>query len=362
MSSVAAAETPFQNGPPELESLRELSARLGRDPLLVQASTGNTSIKLDGTLWIKASGTWLADAQNDQIFVPLDLTKVTRCLEQNADAPETAAIPSTGPMRASIETFMHAVLRHRVVIHVHSVNTIAWAVRQDAEAQLTERLMGLPWRWVPYVVSGLPLALEIDKHARDYPDTNIFVLGNHGLVVCGPDCSTAENLLWEVERRLTIAPRGTPQPRCGLLTQLTRISPWRIPHSPALHALGTDAVSRRILKAGVLYPCQAIFLGQNTPMVPCSVPFSEVTANIQNDLGLPFLVLEGCGVLVRDTITRSELATLTGLVQIMLRMEASAPVRYLGQAELMGLLTEVSHQYRQSAEANHRSSELAIQN
>ena len=40
----------------ELTSLRELCARIGSDPLLTQASTGNSSIKLEGTLWIKASG------------------------------------------------------------------------------------------------------------------------------------------------------------------------------------------------------------------------------------------------------------------------------------------------------------------
>lgn len=40
----------------ELTLLRELSARIGTDPLLTQASTGNSSIKLEGVLWIKASG------------------------------------------------------------------------------------------------------------------------------------------------------------------------------------------------------------------------------------------------------------------------------------------------------------------
>jgi rhamnose utilization protein RhaD (predicted bifunctional aldolase and dehydrogenase) len=46
----------------ELTRLRELSARIGSDPLLTQASTGNSSIKLEGVLWIKASGKWMADA------------------------------------------------------------------------------------------------------------------------------------------------------------------------------------------------------------------------------------------------------------------------------------------------------------
>ena len=43
----------------ELDRLRKLSARVGSDPLLVQAAGGNTSLKDKGVMWIKASGTWL---------------------------------------------------------------------------------------------------------------------------------------------------------------------------------------------------------------------------------------------------------------------------------------------------------------
>jgi len=57
-------------------------------------------------------------------------------------------------LRPSIETAMHAVLRHRVVLHVHSVNAIAWAIRLDGPDRLTERLAGLHWQWIPYAASG----------------------------------------------------------------------------------------------------------------------------------------------------------------------------------------------------------------
>ena len=49
----------------ELTPLLELSARVGQNPLLTQASTGNASMKLDDRLWIKASGKWMADALCD---------------------------------------------------------------------------------------------------------------------------------------------------------------------------------------------------------------------------------------------------------------------------------------------------------
>src|SRR3954470_17210632 len=132
-----------------LTPLRELSARIGGDPLLTQASTGNTSIKLGNVLWIKASGRWLADAKHDDILVPLQLSEVKQYIHRQVDPSEVYA-------GASIETAMHAVVPHPVVLHVHSVNTIAWAVRQDARYQLERRLKGLRWQWIPYVPSGLP--------------------------------------------------------------------------------------------------------------------------------------------------------------------------------------------------------------
>ena len=93
----------------EFASLRDLSARVGRDPLLVQASNGNTSIKLDGILWIKASGKWLAHAVQEEMFVPLELANVKASIQNDTEI----ASPYTpnDQLRPSIETAMHAVLR-----------------------------------------------------------------------------------------------------------------------------------------------------------------------------------------------------------------------------------------------------------
>lgn len=72
----------------ELRPLLELTQRIGSDPLLTQASTGNISAKLDGVLWIKASGKWMADAMRDDILIPLDLAEtVTLCLRRGVRCP-----------------------------------------------------------------------------------------------------------------------------------------------------------------------------------------------------------------------------------------------------------------------------------
>ncbi|MFN3613716.1 MAG: class II aldolase/adducin family protein, partial [Rubrimonas sp.] len=151
---------------PEFDALRRASARLGADPAQVQAAGGNTSLKRDGAMWIKASGTWLADALSREIFVPVDLTGLWAAMSAGDPDAEGAvahvpAADNPGGLRPSIETTVHAALDAPVVIHTHCVATIALAIRQDGEA-LTERLLAdLGAVWIPYVKPGLRLSQEI---------------------------------------------------------------------------------------------------------------------------------------------------------------------------------------------------------
>jgi ribulose-5-phosphate 4-epimerase/fuculose-1-phosphate aldolase len=338
----------------EFASLRDFSARVGGDPLLVQASNGNTSIKLDGILWIKASGKWLAHAMQEEMFVPLELARVKESIQNDTEIASPYA--SNDQLRPSIETAMHAVLRHRVALHVHSVNAIAWAIRLDGPDRLTERLAGLHWQWIPYAASGKPLAREIEKVVACRPETDVLILGNHGLVVGGPDCHTAEKLLCEVERRLAITPRRFPKPDTAVLAMIARFSRWQFPDIDLLHALGTDAASRKILRGGVLYPCQAIFLGPTMPLLPPTAVISKLTERWNAPGGTPaFVAVERSGVMLNEKMTSAERATLHGLVQVTLRTEESARLRYLKEAEVTGVLSQNTHGYKEVLVTNSGS-------
>jgi rhamnose utilization protein RhaD (predicted bifunctional aldolase and dehydrogenase) len=325
--------------PSEIDCLLSLSARIGRDRLLTQASNGNTSIKLDRILWIKASAKWLSNALQEDILVPVDLALAKNCLRQNKDLRSVQA-NSERNLRPSIETAMHLVLGHRVVVHVHSVNSIALGIRSDARQHLRRRLDGLRWEFLPYVPSGLPLAEAVERVVRDSPCTDVIVLGNHGLIVCGRHCDSVEELLDEVERRLALNPRRAPDFDSDFLLRLGREgSGWRLPEHTALHALATDAISRRILSGGVLYPCQAIFLGGSDPW-KCFYPglYSEAAKKLKcQSEGQPFAILEGRGVLISDNITSAELETLLGLVEVVQRVDDAASIRYLTSGELQAV-------------------------
>ena len=279
---------------PESVALVECSARVGRDALLVQGSTGNTSIKIRDTLWIKASGRWLANAGQEQMFVPVDLPAARYSIRNGIDPSITAP----GPLRASVETAMHCVIPWRVVMHVHSVNSIALAVRRDAEERLTELLRGLPWKWIPYVASGLALARKIEQAVFEEPGTRAFILGNHGIVTAGKDCSSAYEMLLEIEKRV-----GLPSRLCSSCdSNSTNLANW----------LSEDAISRRILSGGYLYPCHALFLRRFGPAAMAGASAEDFTPEAA--------------------------AALRGLAEVIARIPGSAPVRYLTVSEIDELL------------------------
>jgi rhamnose utilization protein RhaD (predicted bifunctional aldolase and dehydrogenase) len=327
----------------ELQELLELTERLGSNPLLTQASTGNTSMKLDGVLWIKASGKWMADALQEDILTPLLLADVhEECLQRNVD-------PAGRYPDASLETAMHAVLPHRVVVHVHCVNTIAWAVRSDARTHLQECLDGLRWHWIPYVASGLPLSREI-QGAFSARGGEVFVLGNHGLVIAGEYCKEVESLLGEVGRRLAIRPRQAHPADYTALAEISEGSPWDLPDDDTVHALGTDKVSQAVLSGGLLYPCQAIFSKANTPAPFRAIPCPDSPGQGQSQYrDRSFLMIEGRGVLLSKSLTPAERAMLSGLAQVVQRIPASAPLRYLTEAEIAMSSSTVAYRYRELA-------------
>lgn len=328
----------------EFDQVRRLTARIGNDRSLTQASSGNTSAKFDGELWIKRSGCWMSAAMRDDIFVRLNLDEVRDCLRWDLDPSEFFA-------GASLETAMHAVMPHRIAVHVHSVNGIAWAVRPDELAQIQTRLAGLRWQWIPYLPSGLPLARGVEWALKRRPDTNLFILANHGLLVGAEDARAVNGLLSDVQRRLDIRPRAACSADHETLARLTANSIWRLPDDEEIHSLATDPLSRQIVSRGILYPCQAIFSGWEGLETFRAIDKRGLSE--YRDSQRPFLFLEGCGVLVNQLAGAAASAMLAGLAQVANRIGISTPIRYLTDAEVSGLSPEVINRYRRLSDAGY---------
>lgn len=320
-----------------LDALRTLSARVGADPLLVQAAGGNTSLKDDGVMWIKASGTWLRDASARDIFVPIDDASLRLALERGdpaADAclPFVRADLNDSGLRPSIETSVHALMPQRVVVHVHCVNTIAWAIRADAEARLADLLAGESWAFIPYARPGLPLARHIAGRLR--PGVDVLVLANHGLVVAAETVHDAEALLARIVSRLRGDARPLVAPDREALEALCTGTAYRPAHDDETHALATDAHALSVGGARVFYPDHVVFLGVG------------VATDLASDA--PVVALPGLGVVVREHAKPAAEAMARCLADVLRRTPPDAPLVALTDDDVDRLVNWDAEKYRQT--------------
>ena len=318
--------------PEELEQLKRLSAKVGQDLTLTQGAGGNTSIKVGPQLFVKASGKWLANACEEPMFLPVDLERVRRAIPVGCEDPMAAAPLSDTDLRASIETSFHALLPQRVVVHVHSVNTIAWAIREDAETQLSRRLKEFNWSFIPYARPGLQLSRAISKNLK--PSSNVIVLQNHGLAVAGESVVEAESLLLRVVEKLQCQLREVVQPDLNALQIICANTDYAPALHPVSHVPALDPQALKLGCANVYYPDHVVFLGT-------IIPTDMNTA-------ASAIAVPGKGVLIRKDAKPSIDPMLRCLGDVFLRTSADASLKALTATEIDQLLNWDAEKYRQT--------------
>ncbi|WP_114391456.1 class II aldolase/adducin family protein [Notoacmeibacter marinus] len=329
--------------PADLHDLAILSARVGSDPLLIQAAGGNTSVKDDDVMWIKASGTRLAEALDREIFVPVDLPAMQAALDDpdaDADQTERFALGDTS-LRPSIETSLHAVFTQRVVVHVHCVNTLAHVVRQDAGPLLDKRLATFDWCLVPYTKPGAQLAEQV--RTRLGPKTNVVLLVNHGLIVAGETVAETQELLNRVVDALRVMPAPSRTVDTGALETL--LTPgWRVAEpGAAVHQLALDPDRMRQACGGSLYPDHVIF---------CGIGATVAEADLPDAFEAPvFVLVPGWGAVMRTDASQGAEALMNCLGNVLLRVPREATLNYLTLEQNAELLDWDAEKYRSKLNA-----------
>jgi rhamnose utilization protein RhaD (predicted bifunctional aldolase and dehydrogenase) len=337
--------------PQDLAALAAASARIGADPLLIQGPGGNTSVKDGAVMWIKASGTNLADALTHDVFVPCDLAAIRAAMaagDVRADQPAEFALQKGG-LRPSIETSLHAVFPQRVVVHVHCVNTLAFAIRPDAKAALDAPLAGFEWAFLPYTKPGAKLAGQVQAVLGTH--TDVVVLGNHGLIVTADTVAAAFALLDRVVTAVKAAPR-TATPGAGL--DARSAEGFRaLPLDHPLHSVAILPDLLSMATSGSLYPDHVIFCGIGaTALLPGESPPQAVARVASAGLPAPvFLLVPGTGALVHEDASVGARALAQCLGDVLTRVPQGASVRALTMAENAELLNWDAEKYRRSLNA-----------
>jgi len=191
-----------------LSELITLSHDLGREERhLVILGEGNTSADCgDGTFWVKASGSRLADIDASgfcrvHLDGVLDLLNTEHLSDDEVAAGLRRALVGDSQRQPSVETFLHALCLAeggaRWVGHTHplSVNGILCS-RLGAEPFLGHLfpdaivVCGKAPAVVPYVDPGFALANAVRDAIRRHQDMHgcspkVLLMVNHGLVALG---------------------------------------------------------------------------------------------------------------------------------------------------------------------------------
>lgn len=316
--------------PTDFAAFCTLSAALGSDPLRVQGPGGNTSIKDGTTMWIKASGTELANAQTSDIFVAVDREAARAQAHGSGDGScKDTVLDPANTLRPSIETTFHAALDWAVVAHTHSIATLTHGVSPEGRVAAAQKLADLPAIFVPYAKPGLPLTREI--LARVNADTQIVVLQNHGLICCGASVAEVAALIEDVERRLAMPARATTS---------------TLPDTPAPDGfhwaveswIANDPRAAALALAGSYYPDHVVFLGPALPRT-------------DHDGTPPAVLIDGMGIALRDGATTSQRAMLRCLSDVLSRLPADWTTKPIGTQAEAELLNWDAEKYRQALAA-----------
>ena len=283
-----------------LQELVALSRRFGTDPEFARGGGGNSSVKVDGVLYIKPSGTSLA-ALTPESVIALDMAPLMELLNSSPErkvaggtdevmqVAVAARIGEADDRRPSVELLFHSLLPERFVLHTHptTVNAVTCAQRG---AEVSERLFGSTVLWIPYTDPGLPLARAIrDARAGHEERTGTaapqaMFLQNHGLIVTGDSMAeieaTSARLIGAIQAHLAgltpvswgnvahlgdaealAAMRAVGPALRSLLATGDRLRVVSFDDSPAAISLACSELGRQLAMCGPLTPDQIVYTG-----------------------------------------------------------------------------------------------------
>lgn len=327
--------------------IRAFCSDIGKDPLLVQGAGGNVSWKDNDILWIKASGTWLVDAMERDIFVPVDLTHLHHEIAQRA-FESTPRVLRNATLRPSIETMLHALMPHPIVVHVHAIEALAQLVCTDIHHTLTQSMPAdIAWALVPYHKPGAKLAEAVHQAITANSSINVIFLQNHGIVVGGNDMATIHQLIQRILEALksTWHTTTTDQSATPGFPPLHTYGYHASPHA-VFHQLATNpALHTRLHHAWAMYPDHVVFLG------PEAVIVNTNTLPTYHDLLTTrppaYVFVPNVGTFVHANASQAHHAQLQCYYDVIVRLAPTRSIAILDTAQIAELLNWDAEKYRQ---------------
>ena len=332
------------------QDISELCANLGKDRLLVQGAGGNVSWKESGVLWVKGSGTWLANADKEDIFVPVDLNHLQNALSEEKFEIKPYVIDGQGgqKLRPSIETVLHALMPQKIVVHLHAIDALSHLVTKDCKVSLQE-LFAQSFNahqinsvFVGYHKPGPELAQGIHKALQDNTIANVVFLKNHGIVIGAESVEAIYALLKSINTIFT--PKQNYSTQSYLTSSQASASQEYIPFpDKQAQALALDPdLYKRLQYDWVLFPDHAVFLG---PKAFSYNSWSDFMAENHNCMP-EIIFIKHVGVFIKPNFNQAKRAQLLCYYDVISRVSIDSVLDPLDDSSVNSLLNWDAEQYR----------------
>ena len=309
---------------------------IGRNNLLVQGAGGNVSWKNKDILNVKASGTWLSDAFDQDIFVSVDLKKIKIALLEGHFNFNLEAF-NQDSKKPSIETLLHALMPHPVVVHLHMIEILAHTLKKSFNFSEFFNDFSFSYKVIDYFQPGpsLAKAIFLSLQGQQYPD--ILFLKNHGVVIGGSDINDIQHKIKALERQFK--------------TTINDISNKYPNHSEALeYNLIEDIETQQIVfdenlfsrlkSSWALNPDHVVFLGAKAHVYDSWNSFKETSNNPE------LIFIRNHGIYAKKDFNKTKAIQLRSYFDIIIRVNEADLLDTLEHDEISNLLNWDSEKYR----------------
>jgi ribulose-5-phosphate 4-epimerase/fuculose-1-phosphate aldolase len=267
-----------------INELIDISQNIGCRIDYIQGGGGNTSVKSDNKMAIKASGYLLKDIKEKDGYVVMDYKMVMDYVKNytgdniESDGKEImkkaiADIEGLKKLRPSVEAGFHSVLL-KYVMHSHSAyaNILCCSEEGRAYAQKIFNDRNMDFLWLPYMNPGFELSRFIYEKTNEFEKKNgefpkIIFMENHGLIITDDDMNDCKKLHEEVNSCIKEYLKLDSFPDINLRNEGkdTYISNTVY----ILEYLMTNNIKNNFFSKNILYPDQIVYINNNLESKIC---------------------------------------------------------------------------------------------
>ena len=314
---------------------------IGSNALIVQGAGGNISWKDGNILWVKASGMWLVDAMDKNIFVSVDLKDVLEQVKDKNYSIEIKSIDASN-LRPSIETILHAILPHRLVLHIHAIEILAFLVCKDYKKIISACIAEeYDCSYIDYKKPGPDLAKAVSEVINQSPNVQIIFLQNHGIVIGGEDINEIDSIVNNLISNINNLQRNQIENKKIDYLLLPLLKGYEPLKDKDVHNLSiNDEYYKHTLIHWSLYPDHVVFLGRKSF---CYDSFEDfLSSKLRPDL----IFIKNIGIYVSVRFNNAQKAQLRCFYDVIVRIQSDRRLNILDDIVIDGLLNWDSEKYR----------------